>query len=166
MSLILNLSVNVLFDMQTPGQIAKRAHVTAQTIRNYTVEYAELLAGATRGENGARLYSDEDAEILCTIASLRKSGVPSGEIAGRLRNREVPPIIDVEPQMPSNEAQEGPKAGQEAAYALQLVHGNLLSRVEALERRADARANQLVTGIVIGVAIALVVVSIALSMAR
>jgi DNA-binding transcriptional MerR regulator len=128
--------------MQTPAQVAKRANVTAQTIRNYSTEYAALLSRAARGEDGPRLYDEQDVETLCTIASLRKSGVPPGEVVQRLQNANVPPIVDVTPQTPLNEPLEPLKTPLKDDLALPAVQSITLRRVEALERQMEALAQE------------------------
>jgi len=144
--------------MQTPAQVARKANVTAQSIRNWSRDYADLLSPAARGEAGSRLYTDEDVQILCTIATLRKSGVPPGEVAGRVRNEDVPPFIEATANAPSNEPQEPLKTGLDATFALQLVQPTLNGRFEAIERRLEARDRQaalwtLGTGIWIGMVV-------------
>lgn len=154
--------------MQTPSQVAKQAHVTAQTIRNWSVDFGALLSPSARGEAGPRLYSDKDVEILCAIAALRKSGVPPGEIVARLEAAESPPVIDA---VPSNEVQEVSKAGQDEALPPQMVLPMLLSRFEGIERRLDSQErriessnSQFVTGVIVGMGIAVVIVAIVLHM--
>jgi DNA-binding transcriptional MerR regulator len=128
--------------MQTPAQVAKLANVTAQTIRNYTDTYGELLSTAARREDGSRLYTDEDVRILCDIASLRKSRVPPGEIIERIRNNEVPPIIDVTPNVPSNAPQEPSKDAPDAPLALQLVVPSLQRQMDMMERQIETLARR------------------------
>lgn len=125
--------------MQTPAQVARKANVTAQSIRNYSRDYADLLSPAARGDDGPRLYTDKDVDTLCTIAALRKSGVPPHEVAGRVRNGDAPPIVDVVANAPLNDPQEALKAGQEASFAIQIVQSTLNARFEAIERRFEAR---------------------------
>jgi DNA-binding transcriptional MerR regulator len=128
--------------MQTPAQVAKRANVTAQTIRNYSTEYAALLSPAARGDNGPRLYDEQDVETLCTIASLRKSGVPPGEVVQRIQSDDVPPIIDVTPQTAINESPEPLKTPLNDDLALPAVQSITLRRVEALERQIEGLAQE------------------------
>lgn len=128
--------------MQTPKQVADRANVNAQTIRNYSTKYADLLSPQASGQFGPRLYTDEDVEILCTIAALRRAGVDASQVAERIRNHDVPPIVDLT-SSPSNEAinqpHEASKPAQDVAFALQLVQPTLNGRFEAIERRLEAR---------------------------
>jgi DNA-binding transcriptional MerR regulator len=117
--------------------------MSAQTIRNYTDDYGELLSASGRGETGPRLYTDEDVQVLCAIAALRKSGVPPREIVERLRNEETPPVIDVTPTHPSNQPQEGSKAGQGELLAPQTaVVATFNGRFDAIERRLEAREHR------------------------
>jgi DNA-binding transcriptional MerR regulator len=118
--------------MQTPTQVAKKANVTAQTIRNYGDTYAALLSPS--GTANPRLYTDEDVEILCTIASLRRAGVPHDEIVERIQNQDVPPLIDLAANVPSNEPQEPLKTASNEALATVDVQSMLEAHFEAVER--------------------------------
>jgi DNA-binding transcriptional MerR regulator len=124
--------------MYTPSQVAKRAGNNPQTIRNYSKEFAPFLSPGARVTHGARLYTDEDMQILCIISDLRKAGAPRDEIIARLKDREVPPIIDLTPQQVSKEAREPSNAGQETALTLNAVLPTLNGRFEAIERHIDA----------------------------
>ena len=142
----------------TPIQVARRANVAVQSIRNWSRDYAEFLSPGARGEAGPRLYSDEDVSVLCAVAALRKSGVARAEVVARLRE-DVPGVVDVEPTPQPTQATQ---TGQNEALALYAAQSSLQSRVEALERRMDGHADRLVTGIVLGVALTLVVVALVL----
>lgn len=125
--------------MQTPSQVARRANVSSQTIRNYSRDYAELLSPSANGSDGPRLFTDDDVNTLCSIAALRKSGVPPGDVAERIRNGQMPPVIDVALNAPSNDVQEGQKTGQNDVFALQLVQSSLNDRLNAIERRLEGQ---------------------------
>lgn len=127
--------------MQTPSQVAKRANVSAQTIRNYSADYAALLSPSANGSSGPRLYSERDIEMLCAIAALRKSGVPAGEVAARLQSENAP-VIDAVANTPSNQPQEALKAGHSSDLAPQLILSSINGRFEALERRFETRERQ------------------------
>lgn len=142
----------------TPIQVARRANVVVQSIRNWSRDYAEFLSPGARGEAGPRLYSDEDVSVLCAVAALRKSGVARAEVVARLRD-EVPGVVDVEPTQQPTQAT---NAGQGEALALYAVQSSLQSRVEALERRMEGHTDRLVTGIILGMALTLLVVALAL----
>jgi DNA-binding transcriptional MerR regulator len=141
--------------MKTPTQVAKQANVTAQTIRNYSTDYGALLSPSARGDAGPRLYSDEDVQILCTIAALRKSGIPPAEIAERIHNETAPSVIDLTPNAVSNAPQNGLKEGRSDVVSPQMVLSTINGRFEAIERRIEARERQahlwtLGTGVWIG----------------
>lgn len=127
--------------MQTPAQVARTAHVTPQSIRNWSREYAELLSPQASGATGQRLYTDEDVQILCLIADLRKSGVPRDQVAERIRNGELPPIIEVEatPQQSLNEPQNGLNEGAYAPLAMQISYTALQGQIDALTRQFEAK---------------------------
>lgn len=143
--------------MYTPAQVARRAGVHANSIRNWSRDYAAFLSPAARGANGPRLYSDEDLSVLCAIAALRKSGMSPGDIPNHLQT-----IPTIELQAPTQIAVQTPQDAPQDTYALQLVYSNLQSRVEALERRVEARAGGLVTGVIIGFALAILLVAVVL----
>lgn len=120
--------------MQTPAQVAQQANVTAQTIRNYSREFAELLSPSAHGKDGPRLYTNNDVETLCTIAALRKSGLHRDEVLARLQNTGVPPVVDVKPE-PQNETQISLQESLQSFLAPQTVQSSVVVRFEALERR-------------------------------
>lgn len=143
--------------MQTPAQVAKRANITAQSVRNYSRDYADLLSPGASGEAGPRLYTDEDVRILCTIAALRKAGVPHEEIVARMEREDVPPIVDVTPQSPQNSVVEGLKApSNDPSNLVTSYQMALNARFEGIERRMNAVNRQrdlllIGTGVWIGI---------------
>lgn len=160
--------------MLKPGQVAKRANITPQTVRNWSAEYADFLSPQARGEDGPRLFSDADVDTICTIAALRKSGVPPAEVSERLADRDdVAVVVDVEPT--ANEEQSEAKneiqmqnAGQIVtleAFATLKQQAELALRIaERAERITQHQTDRLVTGIVLGVTLTLVVVALVLRM--
>lgn len=118
--------------MYTPIQVARRANAHPNSIRNWAREYAELLSEQTAGR---RLFTDEDVEVLCAIAALRKSGVPPGEIADHIRNQAVP-IVDV---VLEENAQAAPQAPIDILSSVPIAYNALQGRMEALERRLETR---------------------------
>jgi DNA-binding transcriptional MerR regulator len=124
--------------MLTPSQVAKKANVSGQTIRNYSSEYAELLSPTASVKNGTRLYTDEDVQTLCAIAELRKAGIPPDEIVARLQS-DIPTIVDVDSNEPLKDAVEPPKSSQEALLAPQMVLSTINDRFEAIERQIEAQ---------------------------
>src|SRR5690606_2640200 len=122
--------------MSTTAQVAKRANVSVQSIRNWSREYAELLTPAARGEAGPRVFADKDVEVLCAVAALRKSGVPRDEVMERLRSEDIPAVVDIEPQLapqsPPQMTTEGQNTGAETVLVPHVVYINLQSRIEAL----------------------------------
>lgn len=118
----------------TTAQVAKIAGVSVQTVRNYTREYGELLSPQARGETGPRVFSDEDTRIFCAIADLRKSGVPPGEVAERIRTNDV--VIDVAHQTSPQNATEAPQVPTKVEYSPQAF-------IEALERHHARQSERL-----------------------
>lgn len=154
--------------MMTPAEVARKANVTAQSIRNYSRDYADFLSPGARGEDGPRLYTDEDVEVLCAIAALRKSGVPPAEVVTRLRNGTVPLVVDAEPEAafspPGQTLNAVTERAEEPITPPQMAYMMLQSRIEALERRVDGGVDRFVTGIILGMALTLLVVALALHM--
>lgn len=140
--------------MLTPAQVAQRANITAQSIRNYSRDYGELLSSQARGNDGPRLYTDEDVQILCTVADLRKAGVSRAEIIARIRDEQAPPIIEgVATTL--NENPQTLKTALNEAFAPLAIQSSVLARFDAIERRLDTRDRQAMlwhigTGIWIG----------------
>lgn len=121
--------------MLTPAQVAKVTNVTSQSIRNWSREYAAFLSPGANAQ--ARLYTDEDVQILRLVADLRKSGMPRDEVAARLRNGDTaPPVIDASPQIAPNE----PQNELNTSLAMQMGFSALQGHVDALARRVDALA--------------------------
>lgn len=114
----------------TTRQLAKIAAISEGTVRNYTRDYAELLSPAGRGDVGARLFSDNDVQILCTIAALRKEDVPRAEILERLQRGDIVVDATTSPQ----QATTSPQEGQGAHLATVDVQPIILARLDAVER--------------------------------
>lgn len=126
----------------TTLQVAQTAHISVQSVRNWTRDYADLLSPEGRGESGVRQFSQEDLQLICTIASLRKSGVPASEIRNSLSQAQ-PPVIDVAPnatpQQPPTTAQEAPQG----VSPLTLVQSSMDQQQRLTEARVRALERQL-----------------------
>lgn len=121
----------------TTKQVAQRANVADNTVRNYIKEYPDFFSEAAHGRNGPRLFNHADLETVCTIAALRKSGMLPGDIAEHVRQQEAPPVIDVAAtpaQIPLQEAANALQTRGDGALALQAGFNALQQRVEAVER--------------------------------
>jgi DNA-binding transcriptional MerR regulator len=151
--------------LYTPSQVAKNANCHPNSIRNWSKEYADLLSPGASGEAGPRLYTDKDAEILYAIAVLRKSGVQSEEVGRIIRERVMPPYIDVTPQ-DAPQALQTPTVIQSSTPD---VYNALQAQIDALARRVDSQPAELraahrdrlwifVAGLTAGVVIAICVV--------
>ena len=64
------------------GEVAKRSGTNAKTIRYY--EQQGLLAAARRGENGYRVYDDDDVHRLSFIRRARSLGFSVKDVAALL----------------------------------------------------------------------------------
>jgi DNA-binding transcriptional MerR regulator len=117
----------------TTRQLARHAHVSEQTVRNYSRDYGALLSPAARGETGNRLFSDEDVQIFCTIASLRREDVPPAEIVERLQRGDI--YIEATPSSPQATPShtDTPQGAQTALVALSTIQ----ARLDAVERRQE-----------------------------
>jgi DNA-binding transcriptional MerR regulator len=122
----------------TPAQVAAKAHVSAQSVRNWGKEYSEFLSPGASGQHGARIFTDEDLDVLLAVAALRRSGVPPAEIPERLRDNSVPPVIDVV-QTALQAPQESAQSSENISIAL---YNALQSRLEAVERSVAEQAAQ------------------------
>lgn len=125
----------------TPIQVARRANAHPNSIRNWAREYAEFLSPP--GNAGRRLFTDEDMQVLCAVAALRKSGMPPGEVAERLRNPQ-PPIVDaysasVAIEENAQEAPQAPQTAQDAPLAIQIGYTALQGQIDALARRVETQ---------------------------
>jgi DNA-binding transcriptional MerR regulator len=113
--------------------MATLAGISEQTVRNFTRTYAELLSPAGRGEMGARAFSDEDTQVLLSVATMRRAGVPPAEIIERIRRGDV----YIEPQQTTtHEPQATPShtEAQHAPLAAIEVQSMLDAYVDALQR--------------------------------
>jgi DNA-binding transcriptional MerR regulator len=144
--------------MLTPAAVARLANIHPNTVRKYSEQYGALLSARARGEHGDRLYNDEDVATIRTIAALRSSGVPPGEVLARIQAGDAPTVIDVEPQPSTplhNPTQ--PLHGDVAPLAVHMAYMSLQSRIEAVERnQARLLSEALRWGMVLGAIGALV----------
>lgn len=127
-------------------ELSRIAKVSEQTVRNYTRDFGALLSPAARGEAGQRLFDDQDVQVFCTIATLRKEGVPPGEVIERVRRGDM--YIEATPSRPqatpSAQHPTTPPQNDTAAHSddllLPVALSSLQSQMDAL--RADFRTMQ------------------------
>lgn len=128
--------------MYTTHQVAQRANIADNTVRHYVRDFPDLVSPAARGENGARLFSEEDLQTICSLAALKRSGMPLSEAAERIRNQEVPPVVDVNVrdtlQPPANALQ----VAEDNATSLQLAFNALQAYREADKAQIAALQRQ------------------------
>jgi DNA-binding transcriptional MerR regulator len=152
--------------MYTPKQVAERANVHSNSIRNWSDDYAEFLSPEARGETGARLYTDEDVDTLCTVAALRRTGLKQSQVADRLRAAAVPPVVDVATSQPPETLQTAYNSLQAPLAVTSIQHApyNALQRqVDTLERRVETLVRAAVLwGVLLGAIAALVLGGFAL----
>ena len=127
--------------MLTTQQVAERANIHVNTVRKYTSQYAPLLSPQARGEDGARLFTDEDVDTLCAIAALRRTGMHATAIVEQLGDDPADAIIDIAPTDSTQTAHAShtdttqPLAVQSIQHAAYIA---LHARVERVERNQDA----------------------------
>lgn len=126
--------------MMTVSQVARKARVAPNTVRNHVRDFPDLFSEAARGLKGNRLFSESDVEALCSLVALKDSGMPLAEAAERLHVQEASPIIDVAATPLQNPS--SPQQGQGAVLSVQVVYSSLQSRMETIERRIEARERQ------------------------
>jgi len=125
----------------TTRQLAKIADVAEQTVRNYTRDYAELLSPQARGDVGARLFSDEDVRVFCSIATLRKENVPPAEVIRRIQNGDT--YIDAKPQQATPNEPQGAQAASSAPQAIIISPRSIQTLVDVLRRSEQQSHKQL-----------------------
>lgn len=81
--------------MLTVSQVARKARVAPNTVRNHVRDFPDLFSEAARGLKGNRLFDSADVEAFCSLVALKDSGMPLMEAAERIREREAPTVIDV-----------------------------------------------------------------------
>lgn len=114
----------------TTRQLAKIAGISEQSVRNYSYDYAELLSPQARGGAGPRLFSDEDVQILCTVASLRREDVPRAEIIARLQRGDIVVDTTTKPHDATPSAQQG----QGDALVVHMALSTMQARIDAIQR--------------------------------
>lgn len=120
--------------MTTTRQLAKLADVSEQTVRNYTRDFGELLSPQARGDAGPRLFSDEDVQIFCSIANLRKANVPPAEVIERIRRGDVYIEATPSPQQATPNEPKATPTSLEPPQALMLVRQDLQHQINEIKR--------------------------------
>lgn len=120
--------------MYTPAQIARRANVHPNSIRNWSRDYAAFLSPGAQGAAGPRLYDEADLSVLCAVAALRKSGVAAADVPAHLRTIPVVDTIQTTTSIAPSASQEG----QGAQLAPQAVYNSLQAQIDAIARRVES----------------------------
>lgn len=121
--------------MLTVSQVARKANVAPNTVRNHARDFPDLFSEAARGLQGNRLFNEDDVEVICSLVALKSAGMPLAEAADRIRTQEAPPIVDVV----ANEPAMKPQEGQQGAFALQAIQSSLQTQIEAMHREHKAQ---------------------------
>lgn len=128
--------------MYSVSQMARAINRTPPTVRAWTKEFGDFLsptANPPRGEE--RQFTEEDAAVLRTVATLRDQGIEYADIIAALDRGERLEPVDAPPV-------DAPPAGKGAAAdmarsfetALQLYQGQLSDLTERLIAAEVARA--------------------------
>lgn len=143
----------------SPAQVAKVLGMTAQSVRNWSRDYAALLSPTARGDAGQRAFNDQDLDVLRNVVALRRSGLPPAEILTRLQGG-VPPVVDAQAQAAPEgggigdpEVSPGPAPGlksefrglnddQATRWLVASSQQALLGRLDALERAQAQQTRQ------------------------
>jgi DNA-binding transcriptional MerR regulator len=143
--------------MLTVTQVAAKADIALNTVRNYAKAYPDLFSEDARGLKGNRLFNDDDVEVICTLVALKASGMALDDAAERLRSQSAPSIVDVG-ATPLQQASTNAQEAQEGAITVQAVLSNheaqfvqLRGEIEALRTRQATGASQFLTGIIVGI---------------
>jgi DNA-binding transcriptional MerR regulator len=124
--------------LYTPAQVAQRANIHPNTVRNWSHDYAAFLSPSARGEHGPRLFDEADLSILCAVAALRKSGVAANEVSSHLQRQDT--LVDVDATTPLQYPPQTAQTPLETHLALQAIQSSLQAQIDAL--RADFRAQR------------------------
>jgi DNA-binding transcriptional MerR regulator len=121
-------------------ELTKAFGVTASTLRNWTAEFADYLSSSANPPAGqTRQYSQEDAEILATVAIMRSEKRPYAEIHAALdagdRIEWTPP--EEEGARPEDEEQET------ALVRLTATVARFEGQLEAVTEERDHLRNKL-----------------------
>lgn len=128
--------------MYSVSQMARAINRTPPTVRAWTKEFGDFLsptANPPRGEE--RQFTEEDAAVLRTVATMRDQGIEYADIIGALDRGERLEPVDAPPV-------DAPPSGKGAAAdmarsfetALQLYQGQLSDLTERLIESEVARA--------------------------
>lgn len=121
--------------MLTVSQVARKAKVAPNTVRNHVRDFPDLFSEAARGFNGDRRFNSDDVEAICSLVALKDSGMPLAEAAARLRSQEAPTVIDVAATPLQHAA--SPQTALEASHPLMLVRSDLQHQIDAVVIRQD-----------------------------
>ena len=160
-------------ETRTPAQVAALLDVHANTIRQWTSEFGEVLSESAQAR--PRLLLPSDVAVLQLVQQLRAEGLPRSDVLERLRQTptadRTAPYVDAAPAV-REESTETPTAPATAPLVPLDVSAALFDMAQHVDtrltatqedvRRLDARIAQieskrlLWTGVAIGVALGLV----------
>ena len=84
--------------MYTSGEVAKIYGVVTETVRNWTMEFAEYLSQTAQpGRNKKRTYSLEDMRVLSLVASMKERNMTNDDIHASLRSGQRGELPDLSP---------------------------------------------------------------------
>jgi DNA-binding transcriptional MerR regulator len=125
------------------GAIASRLGVHADTIRDWSDDFAEFFSsGAQKGANLRREFDLNDEIVLNTINELRKQGIALEEIRARLRNGER---IETLPALNEPVAPESAMVIYQKITRLEIQLETALDEVERLREQLANKSENEVT---------------------
>lgn len=84
--------------MYTSGEVAKIYGVVTETVRNWTMEFAEYLSlSAHPGRNKKRTYSLEDMRVLSMVAAMKERNMTNEDIHATLKSGQRGELPDLSP---------------------------------------------------------------------
>jgi DNA-binding transcriptional MerR regulator len=130
----------------TPATVAAEFKVSRQTVRNWSSVYGDLLSPSARGELGARVFTEEDVDVLRTVNSLRKTGLSPQEIIYRIESGDLPPVVEHN----VTNAPQIPQASQSGDFSAPMVYSAIQQRLDAIERKQRDSIGMFVYGALAG----------------
>jgi DNA-binding transcriptional MerR regulator len=141
--------------MFTPKQIADSLDLSSTAIRNYTRIWSAYLSAAANPEPGQpRIYSEDDAAVLATIAALRSKNANPDQIRAALdAGQRLEPVRPVKEPPPADRAEHDQQtaAAQQARAAVEATAATAekaiaiyRDRVTAVEARNEDLTDRLI----------------------
>lgn len=124
----------------TTKHVATIYNITVETVRNWSIEFAEYLSNLTRpGKNKNRLFNVSDLEVLSLVAQMKDQGRTYGDIHATLKIGQRGSA----PDLPPEELQLIASTENELQLALQVeLLQQMLTQTKADLLAAERRAGE------------------------